>query len=148
LIRRQLFSLNDEEWSRVEPLLPNGRRGARRVDDRRVVSGIIHMLRSGPHWRDCPPEYGPYTSIYNRFNRRSRQGVWPAMFKAVTSSTGVIGTASIDSSHVRAHRSAAGGNVWPAPSASGLRSTVLISLQKRIRPFGESPLAKMEIRAS
>jgi transposase len=57
--------LGDDEWERVEQLLPKGRRGARRVDDRRVISGIIHMLRSGARWRDCPPEYGPYTTIYN-----------------------------------------------------------------------------------
>ena len=119
MIRKQLFWLSGEEWGRLEPLLPKGRRGARRV-----ISGIVHMLRSGARWRDCPPEYGPYTTIYNRFNRWSRQGIWLAMFKAVTGSTGVIGAASIDSSHVKAHRSAAGGNVWPAPSASGLRSTV------------------------
>jgi transposase len=77
LIRKQLLWLSDEEWGRVEPLLPKGRRGARRVDDRRVVSGIIHMLRSGARWRDCPQEYGPDTTIYNRFNRWSRQGIWP-----------------------------------------------------------------------
>ena len=93
MIRKQLFWLSDEEWNRVERLLPVGRRGARRVDDRRVISGIIHMLRSGARWRDCPPEYGPYTTIYNRFNRWSREGIWLAMFKALTGSTGVIGTA-------------------------------------------------------
>jgi transposase len=109
LVRKQLFWLSDEEWGRVEALLPKGRRGARRVDDRRVISGIIHMLGSGARWRDCPPEYGPYTTIYNRFNRWSLQGIWLAMFKAVTGGAGVIGTASIDSSHVKAHRSAAGG---------------------------------------
>ena len=117
MIRKQLFWLSDEEWSHVEPLLPRGRRGARRVDDRRVISGIIHMLRSGARWRDCPPEYGPYTTIYNRFNRWSRQGIWLAMFKAVTGGTGMIGTASIDSSHVKAHRSAAGGKGGPSKKA-------------------------------
>ena len=71
-----LYWLSDAEWSRIEPLLPRGRRGAQRVDDHRVISGIIHMLRSGARWRDCPPEYGPYTTIYNRFNRWSRQGIW------------------------------------------------------------------------
>ena len=114
MIRKQLFWLSGEEWSRLEPLLPKGRRGARRVDDRRVISGIVHMLRSGARWRDCPPEYGPYTTIYNRFNRWSRQGIWLAMFKAATGSTGVINTASIDSSHVKAHRSAAGGKGGPS----------------------------------
>ena len=115
--RKQLFWLSDEEWNRVERLLLVGRRGARRVDDRRVISGIIHMLRSGARWRDCPPEYGPYTTIYNRFNRWSREGIWLALFKALTGSTGVIGTASIDSSHVKAHRSAAGGKGGPSKKA-------------------------------
>ena len=62
-MRKQLYWLSDEEWQRIEPLLPRGRRGARRVDDRRVISGIVHMLRSGGRWRDCPPEYGPYTNL-------------------------------------------------------------------------------------
>ena len=113
-MRKHLYWLSDEEWHRIEPLLPRGRRGAHRVDDRRVISGILHMLRSGARWRDCPAEYGPYTTIYNRFNHLSRQGIWPAMFKAVTDSTSVFGTASIDSSHVKAHRSAAGGKGGPS----------------------------------
>ena len=62
--------------------------GAHRVDDRRVISGIMHMLRSGARWRDCPPDYGPYTTIYNRFNRWSRQGIWTDIFYALTGSTG------------------------------------------------------------
>jgi transposase len=68
-MRKQLYWLSEQEWRRIEPLLPRGRRGAHRVDDRRVISGIIYMLRTGARWRDCPPEYGPYTTIYNRFNR-------------------------------------------------------------------------------
>jgi transposase len=121
-MRAQLFWLSDAEWRRIEPLLPRGRRGAHRVDDRRVISGIIHMLRSGARWRDCPVEYGPYTTIYNRFNRWSRQGIWLAMFKAVTGHTGVISTAAIDSSHVKAHRSAAGGKGGRSTKPSGDRA--------------------------
>jgi transposase len=123
-MRKQLFWLSDEEWRRIEPLLPRGRRGAHRVDDRRVISGIIYMLRSGARWRDCPPEYGPYTTIYNRFNRWSRQGIWLVMFKAVTGRTGVISTASIDSSHVKAHRSAGGGKGGPSRRPSDARAAV------------------------
>jgi len=80
----------------------------------------MHMLRSGARWRDCPPEYGPYTTIYNRFNRWSRQGIWFEMFEALTGSTGIIGTVAIDSSHIKAHRSAAGGKGGPSrkPSAA------------------------------
>jgi len=104
-----LYWLSDTEWAKIEPLMPRGRRGAHRVDDRRVISGILHMLRSGARWRDCPAAYGPYTTIYNRFNRWSRQGIWFEMFEALTGSTGIIGTVAIDSSTIKAHRSAAGG---------------------------------------
>ena len=86
----------------------------RAVDAALIVWTILHMLRSGGRWRDCPTEYGPYTTIYNRFNRWSRQGIWLAMFKAVTDSASLFGTASIDSSHVKAHRSAAGGKGGPS----------------------------------
>lgn len=120
--------LNDQEWARIEPLLPRGRRGARRVDDRRVISGIIHMLRSGARWRDCPAVYGPYTTIYNRFNRWSRQGIWQGMFAALTGSTGMISTASIDSTAVKAHRSAAGGKGGPSARPSGVRA---VAAQRR-----------------
>src|SRR3954464_65053 len=108
-MRAGLFWLNDRQWARIEPHLPTDLRGPERDDDRRIISGIIHMLQSGARWRDCPPEYGPYTTIYNRFNRWSRQGIWLDMFKALSGGTELFGTASMDSSHVKAHRSAAGG---------------------------------------
>ncbi len=119
---KDLYWLSDAEWSRIEPLLPQGRRGARRVDDRRVISGIVHMLRSGGRWRDCPAAYGPYTTIYNRFNRWSRQGVWFEIFEALTGSTGIVGTVAIDSSLVKAHRSAAGGKGGPSARPSAARA--------------------------
>jgi transposase len=122
LMRKQLYWLSDSEWGRLEPLLPRGRRGAHRVDDRRVISGIVHMLRSGARWRDCPPEYGPYTTIYNRFNRWSRQGLWFDIFEALTGSTGIIASAAIDSSHIKAHRSAAGGKGGPSAKPSAVRA--------------------------
>src|SRR5215216_4980167 len=116
-----LFWLSDAEWAKIEPLMPRDRRGAHRVDDRRVISGIVHMLRSGARWRDCPSAYGPYTTIYNRFNRWSRQGVWTDIFYALTGSTGMVGTMSIDSTHVKAHRSAAGAKGGPSVTPSVAR---------------------------
>ena len=107
--KQEGYWLSDAEWSAIEPHLPRGRRGAHRVDDRRVISGIVHMLRSGARWRDCPTAYGPYTTIYNRFNRWSRQGLWFAIFEALTGHSGIYGLAAIDSTHIKAHRSAAGG---------------------------------------
>src|SRR5262245_57144286 len=69
IVRRNLFWLNDEQWKRIEPRRPTDVRGIERVDDRRVISGIVHVLKSGCRWCDCPPEYGPATTIYNRFVR-------------------------------------------------------------------------------
>lgn len=121
---KHLYWLDDAAWASIGALLPRGRRGAHRVDDRRVISGIMHMLKTGGRWRDCPAEYGPYTTVYNRFNRWSRQGVWEDIFYALTGSTGVVGgiTASVDSMHVKAHRSAAGAKGGPSTTASGVRA--------------------------
>ena len=64
-----LFWLSDEAWAAIEPHLPKNQPGARRVDDRRVISGIVHVLKVGRRCCDCPADYGPSTTIYNRFNR-------------------------------------------------------------------------------
>ena len=53
----------------------------RRADDRRIISGILHVLKSGYRWCDCPPEYGQPTTIYNRFVRRAERGVWERLFR-------------------------------------------------------------------
>ena len=108
---RAYYWMSNAEWRRIEPLQPQGRRGARRVGDRRVISGIVHMLRSGACWRDCPEVYGLYTTVYNRFNSWSRQGIWHGIFEALTGHSGVFGPhgmVSIDATHVKAHRSSAG----------------------------------------
>jgi transposase len=119
---RHLTWLSDAEWAKIEPLLPHGRRGAGRVDDRRVISGIVHMLRIGARWRDCPPEYGPYTTIYNRFHRWSRQGVWFAIFESLIGYSGVWGSVVIDSTSIKVHRSAAGVKGGPLRKASATRA--------------------------
>ena len=101
--------LSDEQWKRIEPHLPTDVRGVARVDDRRVISGIVHVLKSGCRWCDCPPEYGPPTTIYNRFVRWGRRGIWENLFRALAGSGRSTDTQMIDSTHVKAHRSAAGG---------------------------------------
>src|SRR5918994_4543034 len=78
-----LFWLSDAQWAVMEPFMPRNRPGARRVDDRRTISGIVHVIKSGCRWRDCPPAYGPHTTVYNRFNRWSRRGFWRAMLIAL-----------------------------------------------------------------
>ena len=81
------FWLSDRQWAAIDPLLPKNRPGARRVDDRRVLSGIIHVLRTGCRWQDCPACYGPPTTIYNRFNRWARRGLWQRLFQALVAAT-------------------------------------------------------------
>jgi transposase len=104
------FWLSDEPWALIEPYLPYRAAGRQRVDDRRVISGIIHVLQSGCRWRDCPAEYGPYTTVYNRYNPWSQKGIWQYMFAELTSALAKTPEEiSIDSTHVKAHRSAAGG---------------------------------------
>ena len=53
-----LFWLTDEQWAAIEPHMPRNQPGARRVDDRRVISGILHVLKIGCRWQDCPTDYG------------------------------------------------------------------------------------------
>ena len=90
-----------------------------RVDDRRVISGIVHVLKSGCRWCDCPEAYGPYTTIYNRFVRWARRGIWDNLFRELAGNGRSADTQMIDSTHVKAHRSAAGGKggnrnrLWP-----------------------------------
>ena len=107
---RRLFWLSDRQWELIKPHLPYRAAGRRREDDRRIISGIIHVLQSGCRWQDCPPEYGPPTTIYNRYNRWSQKGHWQYLFAALTERlAGSPDQVSIDSTHVKAHRSAGGG---------------------------------------
>jgi transposase len=108
-VSRNLFWLSDEQWQRIEPHLPKKVRGKKRKDDRRVISGIVHVLKSGCRWSDCPEAYGPAKTIYNRFARWARRGIWESLFRALAGQGRSADTQMIDSTHVKAHRSAAGG---------------------------------------
>lgn len=106
---RDYFWLNNEQFARLEPLLPTDTRGKPRVDDRRVISGIVHVLKSGCRWADAPEVYGPRKTLYNRFVRWAAKGVWVDIFHALASAGGPPAQVLIDSSAVKAHRCAAGG---------------------------------------
>ena len=100
------FDLTDEEWTALEPFIPSKRKSAR-VDDRRIVNAILHVLRSGIPWRDLPEAYGPYTTAYNRFNRWSGRGIWQRIFQHQASRSR-DDLHCIDSTVVKAHRAASG----------------------------------------
>lgn len=118
----KLFWLSDMQWAAIEPHLPKNQPGARRVDDRRVISGIIHVLKSGCRWGDCPTEYGPATTIYNRFNRWSHRHFWTGLLDALAASGAVTKSTSIDSTYVKAQRSAFGGKGGRRRRPSGHRA--------------------------
>lgn len=113
------FWLTEDQFARLAPLLPNDTRGVPRVDDRRVISGIVHVLRSGCRWKDAPACYGPHKTLYNRFVRWAAKGVWEDAFARLAADGGPPAALMIDATHVKAHRSAAGGKGGPRrrPSA-------------------------------
>ena len=103
------FWLSESQFARLEPHLPTDTRGKPRVDDRRVISGIVHVLISGGRWRDAPAVYGPRKTLYNRFRRWAAKDIWSSIFYALAATGGPPAAVLIDSSAIRAHRCAAGG---------------------------------------
>jgi transposase len=116
--------LTDAEWAVIQPLLPTKVRGVPRVDDRRVINGILWRFRAGTPWRDVPERYGPRTTLYNRFVRWRAAGIWDRILDAVSEAyDGDM--VMIDSSCVRVHQHGATGKrgartmaAWAAPAAA------------------------------
>jgi putative transposase len=112
--------LSQAQFARLKPLLPNKPRGAARVDDPlpgrrcaatlrggRVISGIIHVIRSGLMWRDAPAVFGPPKTLYNRFIRWSRIGVFNRIFAVQAGESMSTDIVMIDRAYLKAHRTAA-----------------------------------------
>jgi transposase len=101
-----LIWLSEAQMRRIELYFPLSY-GVPRVDDRRIISGIIFVIRNGLRWRDAPAEYGPHKTIYNRFIRWSRLGVFNKIFAALSAKGGKPDQLMIDAPHLKAHRTAA-----------------------------------------
>jgi transposase len=100
---RDQFWLTEQQFSKIEPHLPSDTRGKARVDDRRIISGIVHG-----RWIEAPPECGPMKTLYNRYVRWAAKGIWVGFFQALAQADGPPDQLLLDSSAVKAHRSAAG----------------------------------------
>jgi transposase len=130
---RRRYELTDKEWLIIESLLPNKPRGVPRVDDRRVLNGILWRFRSGAPWADIPERYGPSTTCYNRFVRWRKSGVWDRQLAAV--SAGFNGEfVMIDSTCMRVHQHGATGKkgdleimAWDVPGAVLQPNSTLLS---------------------
>lgn len=124
LISRRRYEQADFEWSIIKPLLPNKPRGVPRVDDRRVLNGILWRFRTGSPLVDIPERYGPHTTCYNRFVRWRKAGVWDLLLDEVSQAhDGDI--VMIDRSCVRVHQHGATAKrgamtmaAWDVPGAA------------------------------
>jgi len=136
---RRRYELTDGEWSIIEALLPNKPRGVPRVDDRRVLNGILWRFRTGSPWAEIPERYGASTTCYNRFVRWRKAGVWDRLLAAVsTAFEGEI--VMIDSTCVRVHQHGATGKkgdpqiaAWDVPEAAS-RARSMPSLTLKVVP--------------
>lgn len=117
-----LFWLTDAQMERMKPFFPLSH-GVPRVDDKRVLSGIIFINRNGLRWRDAPAEYGPPKTLYNRWVRWSRLGVFAKMLTAMAAEGQTTETVMIDATHLKAHRTASSlrGKKGGATGSSGAR---------------------------
>ena len=101
-----LIWLTETQMRKIEPYFPLSH-GVPRVDDRRIISGIIFVIQGGLRWRDAPREYGPPKTIYNRFIRWSRMGIFNKIFAGLAAKGGMPDQLMIDATHLKAHRTAA-----------------------------------------
>lgn len=136
---RRRYELTEKEWSIIEPLLPNKPRGVPRVDDRRVLNGILWRFRTGSPWAEVPERYGRSTTCYNRFVRWRKAGVWDRLLAAVSAAfEGEI--VMVDSTCVRVHQHGATGKkrdpeivAWDVPEAAS-RAKFMPSLTLTVVP--------------
>ena len=98
------FLLSERQMARISPYFPLSH-GVPRVDDRRVVSGIVYVIRNGLQWKDAPPGYGPHKTLYNRFSRWSRLG--DRIFATLAGEGPKPKCIMIDATHLKAHRTSA-----------------------------------------
>ncbi len=101
-----LFLLSEAQMARSAPYFPLSH-GVPRVDDRRVVSGIVYVIRNGLQWKDAPTGYGPPKTLYNRFIRWSRLGVFDRIFAGLAGEGPKPERIMIDATHLKARRTAA-----------------------------------------
>jgi putative transposase len=127
-----LFWLSVAQMRRIEPYFPLSH-GIARVDDRKVISGIIFVIRNGLRWRDAPKDYGPHKTIYNRFSRWSEKGVWQKIFACMAGPGDPPERVALDSSHIKIHRCANGGKGGLILRRSGRRKAAATARSTRWR---------------
>ena len=137
-------ALTDDQWARIEPLLPTRTGPVAKFGDRNFIDAVLFRAKTGVPWRDLPERFGPWKSVYNRFRNWSRSGIWELLFAALDVDGDEDNEDSIvDASVIRAHQDAAGGKggskkmLWDALAVAFRRSSTPWSTPKDAR--GSSP---------
>ena len=118
------YRLSKEQWALIEPLLPGNRnRGGQWKDHRLMIDGILWILSDGGRWRNLPKCFGPWQTVYDRFRKWTRQGIWDQLLEILRARKQESGEIdfrlfAIDGSVVRAHQSAAGASQKNFPKES------------------------------
>ena len=117
------YALRDDQWERIKDFLPGreGHVGGNAADNRLFVEAVLWIARTGSPWRDLPPQFGPWNSVYQRFARWSRSGVWHRVFAQLAQDAD-FEEVFIDSTIVRAHQHAAGAPKKTVTKRSGDRA--------------------------
>ena len=112
-----LFLLSKSQMKRISPHFPLAH-GVARVDDRRVLSGIVYVIRNGLMWKDAPKGYGPHKTLYNRWKRWGEAGVFMRMMEGMAAAAAEPKTVMIDATYLKAHRTASSLRVKKGISAA------------------------------
>src|ERR1700761_8095750 len=101
--------LRNDQWNQIKDLLPGKKRDPGRTarNNRLFVDGVLWIARTGAHWRELPRQFGEWNSVFQRYNRWSKAGVWERMFRALSGDPD-FEYVMIDSTIVRAHQHSAG----------------------------------------
>lgn len=142
--------VSEREWETLAPLLPpehSDHRGRPYQDHRRVLNGILWVLRTGAPWRDLPERYGPWQTCYDRFRRWQRDGTWQSIFERAIAMGDAVGQVewegcALDGSYIKAHPDAAGARRAPARADTVSKDADTVSEDK----VSHSPSAGVKAR--
>lgn len=120
--RGKRYELTDDGWERIAPLLPVQRRGGKWAEHRTVLNGMFWVLNSGAPWRDMPERYGEWETVYGRYRRWTREGLFDRILTALHVTLDDQGRIDwsvfdVDGTNIRAHRSAAGASKKAGPAS-------------------------------
>jgi len=125
-----LYWLSDQAWAAIEPRLPKQQPGPRRMDDRKVISGIIHMLLCGTPWGSCPCYYGVASTVYKRWRKWNRRGGWAHILASLSDAEWASETARIDANYIAYYN-----DIQKAGNARGrMRLDARAAIIRRRRP--------------